>query len=376
MEIFTEQYGNSNFSATIESSLNTVGCTVDARGVDVIKLLWEELDSAPFTGTWLSQVEDVLQDLKSIVFNACFMDWCIANYAKDYNPVAKYSYLENNLFNNPTLLTNSINLANGTFNIQNQSVDSWSAHYREFLIPSGTEKIRITVNATKSWTSTVENSGQLFAYFPGSAGDGSLIAGWQVDGNNLTYDQELYTGWGAQKVCIGIAGLKNGIDYNLTVQTVGQDSPVTLEVNTSAHSASLTAGDEDWYKFQTSTSGAYVIETHGSTDTYIILYQSNQTTVIENDDDSGSGTCSKITRTLSASTWYYVKVRGYNSSTTGSYTIDVSGGGSTTLNPPRNLTATAGDTEATLNWSAPSSGTPSSYKVYYSLTRKWNLYRP
>ena len=150
--------------------------------------------------------------------------------------------------------------------------------------------------------------------------------------------------------------------------TGGTTTVTTLTVNASAVSASLTAGDEDWFKFQTSTSGTYAIETHGSTDTYMTLYQSNQTTVIENDDDSGSGTCSKITRTLSASTWYYVKVRGYSSLTTGSYTIDVIGGGSTTLNPPRNLTATAGDTEATLNWSAPSSGTPSSYKVYYSLS--------
>ena len=40
--------------------------------------------------------------------------------------------------------------------------------------------------------------------------------------------------------------------------TGGTTTVTTLTVNASAVSASLTAGDNDWFKFQTSTSGAYV----------------------------------------------------------------------------------------------------------------------
>jgi hypothetical protein len=147
-----------------------------------------------------------------------------------------------------------------------------------------------------------------------------------------------------------------------TVPDAGTNTPVILTVDGSAVNATLTAGANHWYRFQTGTSGSYTIQTYGSTDTYIDLYQSDQSTLIISDDDGGSGTNSRISRALSANTWYYAKVRGYSSSTTGSYSIDVKGPG--TLNPPRNLTATAGDRQISIRWEAPISGTPSGYKVY------------
>jgi tyrosinase len=53
------------------------------------------------------------------------------------------------------------------------------------------------------------------------------------------------------------------------------------------------------------------------------LYGPNsQTTLIEEDDDDGVGNAAKIIRTLSAGT-YYVKIRAYSSSGTGTYTIRV-----------------------------------------------------
>lgn len=42
---------------------------------------------------------------------------------------------------------------------------------------------------------------------------------------------------------------------------------------------------------------------------------------------------------------------------------------SATLNPPRNLSATASDGQVTLSWSAPVSGTPTGYKVYISTSQ-------
>lgn len=96
------------------------------------------------------------------------------------------------------------------------------------------------------------------------------------------------------------------------------------------------------------------METHGSMDTYMHLYRSDRTTEIIQDDDSGEGTCSKITYSLSSGTTYYVKVRAYDASATGSYSVDVKGPGAATFNPPRNLTATAGNQQVSLSWSAPS----------------------
>ena len=84
-----------------------------------------------------------------------------------------------------------------------------------------------------------------------------------------------------------------------------------------------TEGEEDWFKFLTGTTGDYAIQTYGSTDTYMYLYDSDQTTIIaENNDGAKSGN-SKIVQNLSANTWYYIKVRGNNNST-GSYSIGFS----------------------------------------------------
>jgi len=85
------------------------------------------------------------------------------------------------------------------------------------------------------------------------------------------------------------------------------------------------AGAVDWYQFTASSAGTYRIETWAATltDNYMYLYGPNsQTTLIEEDDDDGTGNAAMIQRSLSAGT-YYVKIRAYSSSGTGTYTIRV-----------------------------------------------------
>ncbi len=111
---------------------------------------------------------------------------------------------------------------------------------------------------------------------------------------------------------------------NLKVYSTPSSAVVTLTVNAAAVNASIgSAGENDWYKFQTGTAGTYTMQTYGSTDMYMYLYQSDQTTLIEEDDDDGDGNNSLITRSLSANTWYYVKTKAYSASATGNYSIDV-----------------------------------------------------
>lgn len=85
-----------------------------------------------------------------------------------------------------------------------------------------------------------------------------------------------------------------------------------------------TPEEEKWYKFLTGLAGAYAIQTYGTTDTYMYLFDSDQTTLLAEDNDAaGSGNNSKIVQNLSANTWYYVKIRGYDNSVTGSYSINI-----------------------------------------------------
>ncbi|MDP3441599.1 MAG: fibronectin type III domain-containing protein, partial [Ignavibacteria bacterium] len=81
--------------------------------------------------------------------------------------------------------------------------------------------------------------------------------------------------------------------------TAGTTTVTTLTVNGSATSGAISAsGEADWYKFQTSTAGTYTIQTSGSTDTFMNLYQGDQTTSVTSDDDSGNGNNAMISRTL------------------------------------------------------------------------------
>ncbi len=83
-------------------------------------------------------------------------------------------------------------------------------------------------------------------------------------------------------------------------------------------------GDYDYYGLTAPTSGAYVFETTGTTDTFIELYDTNGS-VIANDDDSGSGTNGRIEYTLTEGQRYYVSVHEYNNDATGDYTLVISG---------------------------------------------------
>lgn len=143
--------------------------------------------------------------------------------------------------------------------------------------------------------------------------------------------------------------------------------PVELIVNSGIYYESINpGGDIDWYYFDTSINGEYIIETHGSTDTNLYLYEDDMSTEIATDDDGGSGLNAKITENLTAGYRYYIKLNGYSNLISGDYGIDVNGPSGQAFNPPRNLTYTLNDNDVLLEWDAPlvTGNTLSSYKIY------------
>ncbi|MFC1856732.1 pre-peptidase C-terminal domain-containing protein [Thermodesulfobacteriota bacterium] len=89
-----------------------------------------------------------------------------------------------------------------------------------------------------------------------------------------------------------------------------------------------TPGDEDWFVFQGNTGEVYKIETSDlglGMDTVIQLYREDGTTLIGADDDGGVGFGSKIVWTAEQDGSFYIKVRHYESSKTGTYHIAVRG---------------------------------------------------
>ena len=84
-----------------------------------------------------------------------------------------------------------------------------------------------------------------------------------------------------------------------------------------------TGGQIVYFVFTPTTSGSFTIQSTGSGDTYGTLYSSTQSSLTTN-DDGGDGRNFKITYTMTAGTTYYVAVKFYNSSTTGTFKVSFS----------------------------------------------------
>ncbi len=81
-----------------------------------------------------------------------------------------------------------------------------------------------------------------------------------------------------------------------------------------------TGGQIVYFAFTPTTSGSFTIQSTGSGDTYGTLYSSTKSSLTTN-DDGGDGSNFKITYTMTAGTTYYIAVKLYGSSTTGTFKV-------------------------------------------------------
>jgi tyrosinase len=82
-------------------------------------------------------------------------------------------------------------------------------------------------------------------------------------------------------------------------------------------------GEIDWYRFIVSSADTYTMETEGSTDVVMTLFGPNdQTAQVTEDEDSGQDRNARIVSNLTAGT-YFLRIRHYQSTSTGSYRISV-----------------------------------------------------
>ena len=84
-----------------------------------------------------------------------------------------------------------------------------------------------------------------------------------------------------------------------------------------------TSGQIVYFAFNPTTRGSFTIQSIGSGDTYGTLYSASQSS-LTTDDNGGDGNNFKITYTMTAGTTYYVAVKFYNSSTTGTFKVSFS----------------------------------------------------
>ena len=151
--------------------------------------------------------------------------------------------------------------------------------------------------------------------------DGFYFGGWY---DNETFEGEavcapyyskekttLYAKWLTEEEW---NALKDGTTFaKAYIAESGQTYDVTI----------TTGGQIVYFAFTPTTSGSFTIQSTGSGDTYGTLYSSTQSSLTTNDDD-GDGNNFKITYTMTAGTTYYIAVKFYNSSTTGTFKVSFS----------------------------------------------------
>ena len=92
----------------------------------------------------------------------------------------------------------------------------------------------------------------------------------------------------------------------------------------STTAGTLARRDRDWFRIEVGQAGTLRLETRSGIDTYGTLHRSDGSKVAEN-DDGGSNYNFRISRSSVGVGTYYLQVRGYNGSTRGDYSLEVSG---------------------------------------------------
>ncbi|MBI4870896.1 MAG: DVUA0089 family protein, partial [Candidatus Riflebacteria bacterium] len=101
-----------------------------------------------------------------------------------------------------------------------------------------------------------------------------------------------------------------------------------IEINGAAATGNVElAGDADFFYFDVTRPGQFVCFTQLVTmrDSYLYLYDRDGTTVLTQDDDSGGSLSSRIVWNLTVPGRYFLMVREYSSSRTGTYRVLVTG---------------------------------------------------
>ena len=203
---------------------------------------------------------------------------------------------------------------------------SWSDFCREFTWESGGAGIVITVTTRADLAAGTVIEAR-YRYRNSSSCDSGSPAPWSRIGQ-------------ATVAADGGTGGGNADDH---ADTFAGATSVSVPSTTAGELGE--GGDKDYFRLVVDGATTLTVETTGSTDTFGTLFDGNEDS-LETNDDAGAGANFQIERAVQAGT-YYVEVRGFRSSTSGSYELVVSGAddgsgsryevGDTVTNMPRGL---------------------------------------
>ncbi|MCB4779081.1 MAG: pre-peptidase C-terminal domain-containing protein, partial [Sulfurovum sp.] len=165
---------------------------------------------------------------------------------------------------------------------------------------------------------------------------------------------KLYLQWSVATIAIVIL---SACGSNISVNDGNTKSAATsINPNSTTAGNIDSAGDEDWFKVVIPHDGTLVVETTGTTDTYGYLLDASNREIASN-DDGGLNRNFKISKSVTAGT-YYVKVKHHDpSESMGAYSLVAhfddhgnSKDGATPINNPNSRTSGRIETAGDVDW--------------------------
>jgi hypothetical protein len=147
--------------------------------------------------------------------------------------------------------------------------------------------------------------------------DRSIAAGVQSDFIRDEFLTQMLSGGGSSS-----GGRSSSIPQD-AYEPDSRDNPLTVELGVDESAAVInrtlhSSNDEDFFLLAPDRDGALIMETTGSTDTIMELYEAGSGNKLSENDDGGSGGNARIRQTVRAGSRYIAKVSGFDGET-GSY---------------------------------------------------------
>lgn len=196
-----------------------------------------------------------------------------------------------------------------------QSISLNAGKMVEIIKPGGTEYFMFKPAVNTMYTMETIGTCDTYMYLYDSNGlqISSNDDGGQERNAKITYRLEANKFY-YMKIFLFSSSAVGSFDFKITYSSSG-----TLTYNTSK-SVTLNSGQNVFYTFIPTETKSYNIQTIGSVDTYLYLLDSNFSQLTYDDDD-GDSTNAKITYTLEAGRTYYIRVRLYNASASGTFNV-------------------------------------------------------
>ncbi len=168
------------------------------------------------------------------------------------------------------------------------------------------------------------NEQELLCDDENGANDGSRIGAWQAPTDGRYFIQAYHaapssTAGEETRYAINVVEGRCKADQYEPDNAIRNAKPLSLDsiptTHTSCLANSATEGDRDWSILTIPSAGEYTIQSTSlwpGSDTLLILYDTDGTTELANNDDYGTGGASKIIHTFTESGTYYVESRQFN----------------------------------------------------------------